>query len=93
MISECAVTNISETPRLIPPLNHDTLTSSADVSQPIIPQDLHGPESQIARGETWVVTKVSVVISLIELRLITAVTRDTSLATVQVLFCYYLMIH
>lgn len=103
MITECALSNISETPHVIPPLNHDTITSSGDVSEPIIPLDQDGPESQNARGESWVVMKVSVVISLIELCLHTAVARDTSLATVQVLsmiisyaeikfFLYYIVI-
>lgn len=79
------MSNFSETPRVIRPLNHDTIMSSVDVVE-IIPLDQDGPESQNASGETWIVMKVSVFISLIELCLHTAVASDTSLATVQVVF-------
>lgn len=82
------MTNISETPRAIPKLNHGSTNTSADVveSEGNISQDVDGLESQIANGEAWIVTKVSVIIGLVELRLYTTLARDASLATVQVLF-------
>ncbi|GMN21548.1 hypothetical protein TIFTF001_040051 [Ficus carica] len=86
IITECAVSNISETPRAIPQLNHGSTNTSADVveSEGHISQDADGLESQIANGEAWIVTKISVIIGLVELRLYTTLARDASLATVQV---------
>ncbi|KAM6557396.1 hypothetical protein CsatB_004415 [Cannabis sativa] len=85
IISECAVSNISETPRAIPQLNNDSITTVDVVeAEPIIPHDTSVLESQNANGEAWIVTKVSVFIGLVELRLYTAMARDAPLATVQI---------
>ncbi|XP_062073801.1 uncharacterized protein LOC133778015 isoform X2 [Humulus lupulus] len=85
IITECAVSNISETPRAIPQLNHNSVTPVDVVeAEPIIPHDIGVLESQSANGEVWIVTKVSVFIGLVELRLYTAMARDAPLATVQV---------
>lgn len=86
IITECAVSNISETPHVVPQLNHGSTSSFADVveAEAIIPQDVDVLSSQNANGEAWIVTEVSVIIGLVELRLYTTQARDASLATVQV---------
>ncbi|KAE8055526.1 hypothetical protein FH972_012359 [Carpinus fangiana] len=84
IITECALSNISETPHAVPPLKHDSQTSSVDVIEPIIPQDTVGVESDTANGETWIVIKVSVTINLVEMSLYRGSTRDASLATMQI---------
>lgn len=80
IITECALSNISETPRIVPPLSSDIQTSSEDVASQV--NVSFG--SEIPHGDVWVAIKVSVVIHLIELCLHAGVSRDTSLATVQV---------
>ncbi|TQD75366.1 hypothetical protein C1H46_039097 [Malus baccata] len=84
IISDCAQSNISETPHVIPPLNHESMISSVDVEEDITPQDPVGLESQNANEGAWVMMKVSLVIGLVELCLHTGVARDAPLATVQV---------
>ena len=81
------MSNISETPRVIPQLNHGSMAPvDAIEAEAIIPQGTDVVESQNVNGEVWILTKVSVVIGLVELRLYTAMARDASLATVQVQF-------
>lgn len=84
IITECAISNISETPHVIPPLGHQSVSYSDNMPEPTVPEHPDGLESQNATGEAWIVTKVSVDITLVELCLHTAVARDTTLATVQV---------
>ncbi|KAA8522113.1 hypothetical protein F0562_012573 [Nyssa sinensis] len=84
IITECALSNISETPNTIPPLNDDSVISRVDVVEPLVSHDLDAVESQNQNRETWIAMKVSVVINLVELRLHYGTTRDASLATVQV---------
>ncbi|XP_042953951.1 uncharacterized protein LOC122290372 isoform X2 [Carya illinoinensis] len=84
IISECALSNISETPHVVPPLKHDSRTSSVGAIEPIIPQNTAGVESETTNGEAWIMMKVSVVIDLVELRLHPGSTRDAYLATVQI---------
>ncbi|PON47152.1 Vacuolar protein sorting-associated protein [Parasponia andersonii] len=86
IITECAVSNISETPRAIPQLNRDYTMTPVDAhkTEPIIPQYTDILESQNSNRQVWILTKVSVVIGLVELRLYTAMARDAPLATVQV---------
>lgn len=86
IITECALSNISETPHVVPPLKHETQTSSVDAVEPIIPQGTVGVESDTANGETWIVMKVSVTINLVEMSLYRGSTREASLATMQVFF-------
>jgi vacuolar protein sorting-associated protein 13A/C len=86
IITECALSNISETPHVVPPLKLDSQTSSVDAVEPIIAQDTVGVESDTANGETWIVMKVSVTINLVEMSLYRGSTRDASLSTMQVLF-------
>ncbi|XP_050141691.1 uncharacterized protein LOC126617690 [Malus sylvestris] len=84
IITDCAQSNISETPHIIPPLNHESMISSVDVEEHVTPQDPVGVESRNATEGAWVMMKVSVVIDLVELCLHTGVARDASLATVQI---------
>lgn len=101
IITECALSNISETPRVVPPLKHDSPTYSVDAVETIVPQDTTGvvsetvetivPQdtagaSEAANGEAWIVIKVSVVINLVELSLYAGSARDASLAIVQVFY-------
>ncbi|OMP08180.1 hypothetical protein COLO4_06705 [Corchorus olitorius] len=82
IVTECALSNISETPRIVPPLNSDFLTSSVDVIEPLISQDMVG-EHRTPNDETWTVMKVSVLINLVELCLYVGEARGSPLATVQ----------
>ncbi|XP_065619172.1 uncharacterized protein LOC112023786 [Quercus suber] len=100
IITECALSNISETPRVVPPLKHDSPTYSVDAVETIVPQDTTGvvsetvetivPQdaagvvSEAANGEAWIVIKVSVVINLVELSLYAGSARGASLAIVQI---------
>lgn len=86
IITECATSNISETPHTVPPLNHDSVASSADVVKPIALQDPSGVEAETRNGEAWISLKVSVAINLVELCLYAGVARDASLATIKVMF-------
>ncbi|GKU95669.1 hypothetical protein SLEP1_g9000 [Rubroshorea leprosula] len=82
IVTECALSNISETPNVVPPLSSDS-TSSVEIAGPVIPQDPVAIESGTLNSETWIVMKVSVVVKLVELCLYTGVARDTPLSTVQ----------
>ncbi|VFQ66400.1 unnamed protein product [Cuscuta campestris] len=84
IITECALANFSETPNTLPPIVEDFVSPSAEIMEPLALQS-----SEIANGETeddarWVNTKVSVSIELVELCLFYGLTRDASLATLQV---------
>lgn len=89
IISECAISNISETPHVVPPLKHDSGTSSVDAVETPISQNITVVECDAATGEAWIVMKVSVIINLAELSLHTGAAKDASLATVQVLFSFF----
>ncbi|KAK8614167.1 hypothetical protein V6N13_122539 [Hibiscus sabdariffa] len=80
IITECALSNISETPRIVPPLSSDFLTSSSDAVD-VIP--LSGVEPRTPNAETWTVMKVSVVINLVEMGLYVGEEWRSPLATVQ----------
>ncbi|KAK9094958.1 hypothetical protein Scep_026427 [Stephania cephalantha] len=76
IITECALSNISETPKYVPLLNLHHLTSDK-VAEPTDVQHEH------RNSEAWITLAVSVSIDLVGLSLYSGVTRDTSLATVQ----------
>ena len=86
IVTECALSNISETPDILPPLSSDFKTSSIDVVEPVIPQNMVVVEPRTANGETWTVMKVSVIINLVELGLYVGEEWRSPLATVQVNF-------
>ncbi|XP_068635813.1 uncharacterized protein [Aristolochia californica] len=81
IITECALSNLSETPHTVPPLDQGVETTPANVDDPVS-LDVAEPESQDIK--TWITTKVSVSIDLVELSLYSGSTRDSPLATVQV---------
>ncbi|KAM7253783.1 hypothetical protein ACFE04_031465 [Oxalis oulophora] len=84
IISECALSNISETPHIIPSLKKDTEAPSSDAIESVSPETSESVETETPSGEVWIAIKVSVVVNLIELCLCTGEGRDASLATVQV---------
>lgn len=84
IITECAQSNISEAPNLVPQLQDISVSASVDGAGPSAPLDSDGTESLILDTEIWTSTKVSVVIDLVELSLYYGLTKDASLATLQV---------
>ncbi|RLN19158.1 hypothetical protein C2845_PM02G19660 [Panicum miliaceum] len=81
IISECALSNFSETPRTVPTLDDPrygtATTSHASASSSESIQDLSHD------AETWISNKFSVSINLVELSLHSGSTRDSRLASVQ----------
>ncbi|KAL8053513.1 hypothetical protein ABFS82_05G077000 [Erythranthe guttata] len=84
IIMECAQSNISETPNFVPPLKDESLSPSIDMARPTDIQGLVSATSETQATDKWVVTKISVHIDMIELCLHYGITRDASLATLQV---------
>ncbi|KAJ7944655.1 pleckstrin-likey (PH) domain-containing protein [Quillaja saponaria] len=84
IITECALSNISEMPHILPPLNQDPATPSIDSVGVTVAHDVNGIDSNTTLDGAWIVLKVSVIINLVELCLHTGVNRDASLATLQV---------
>ena len=68
----------------MPPLKDESSSPSVNVSGQVISQVLDSTKSGTQYKETWIATMVSVDIDLVELSLHYGVTRDASLATVQV---------
>nr|XP_027080056.1 uncharacterized protein LOC113703042 isoform X2 [Coffea arabica] len=89
IISECAQSNFSETPNLVPQLNVSS-SASVEVAGPSVPVDSNATESGTLGREKWISTKVSVIIDLVELSLYYGVTRDASLATLKVSGAWFL---
>ncbi|XP_052881690.1 uncharacterized protein LOC108482794 [Gossypium arboreum] len=83
IVTECALSNISETPHNVPPLNSDFLSSSVDVVEHVSPQNTISIGPRTSNGETWTVLKVSVIINLVELGLYAGEEWGSPLATVQ----------
>lgn len=86
IITECALSNISETPHIVPPIGSDFVTSSEDVVEDVIPQTTADVEPRTPNDETWTAMKVSVVINLVEMGLYVGEEWRSPLATVQVNF-------
>lgn len=84
IITECAQTNISETPNLVPQLQDKSVSHSVNEIEPSTPSDSGHTESVNLDKEIWISTKVSVIIDLVELSLYYGLTKDASLATLQV---------
>lgn len=89
IISECALSNFSETPNVIPPLNNNAMSASADVMDPLVRQDSEAHEYEAQSEQVWISMKVSVVVGLVEMSLHYGMARDASLATLQVLLGNY----
>ncbi|KAK7307747.1 hypothetical protein VNO77_41077 [Canavalia gladiata] len=84
IITECAVSNFSEVPHTPPPLNQYSSLTLNDSTGDIVPEVTSGVDSGTTNVEASVTLKICVSINLVELSLYTGVTRDASLATVQV---------
>ncbi|KAK1261313.1 hypothetical protein QJS04_geneDACA008707 [Acorus gramineus] len=83
IITECALSNISEPPHPVPPLDLDIGASSGDLVAPLVPLPSNLVDYESAERESWITLKVSVAISLMGLSLHSGTTRDASLCTVQ----------
>lgn len=87
IISECALSNFSETQHPVPTLDdprYGTSTTPSHVSASSS-ESIHDLSKD---AETWITNKFSVTINLVELSLHSGSTRDSPLASVQVLnFC------
>ncbi|KAL3619418.1 hypothetical protein CASFOL_036988 [Castilleja foliolosa] len=84
IIMECAQSNISETPNSVPPLNNESMSPIIDLAAHTGNQGLDRAQSETRAREILVATVVSVRIDMVELCLHYGVTRDASLATLQV---------
>ncbi|XP_043715720.1 uncharacterized protein LOC122664096 isoform X2 [Telopea speciosissima] len=80
IITECAVSNLSETPNTVPPL--EQCLEADEVAEPLVPV-ASIVEFEMQERESWVSMKVSVAINLVELCLHSGVSRDSVLATLQ----------
>lgn len=91
IITDCAQSNISEPPNYIPPLSHDSEASSVDDVEPQVAGDSDAAvDSKAQNSEVWINMKASVVINLVELSLHSGVSRDASLATMQIIGAWLL---
>nr|XP_043638921.1 uncharacterized protein LOC122610015 [Erigeron canadensis] len=84
IISECALSNFSETPNAIPPLDNNAVSTSADAIDTLVGQGLEGHEYEAQSEQVWISMKVSVIVGLVEMSLHYGMARDASLATLQV---------
>ncbi|XP_024994007.1 uncharacterized protein LOC112527539 isoform X2 [Cynara cardunculus var. scolymus] len=84
IISECALSNFSETPNAIPSLQNTAVSTSADHMDPLVRQDSEGHGNEAQNEPAWISMKVSVVVGLVEMSLHYGMARDASLATLQV---------
>ncbi|CAN4127752.1 unnamed protein product [Withania somnifera] len=84
IISECAQENLSESPNVVPPLIDDSTSPSADKPHHLSVRNSDVVKSEAEDKDKWIVTKVSIAIELVELGLHYGLTRDASLATMQV---------
>ncbi|XP_047340404.1 uncharacterized protein LOC124943990 [Impatiens glandulifera] len=89
IITECALSNVSETPKMVPPLIQDFVMPVA-TEDPPLPQGYEATNSENQNSTSWVTMKVSVDIDLIELGLHYGIARDAALAIVQVTGCWLL---
>ncbi|KAH9610754.1 hypothetical protein KSS87_017342 [Heliosperma pusillum] len=84
IITECAVSNISETPNIVPPLQWEKTVPSVEMVEPVVISDLTSHEVESISKEVWINMKVNVAIKLVELSLHSGAARDSPLGTVKV---------
>lgn len=89
IITECSVSNFSEVPHIPPSLNQYSSMTLNDLNGDIVPEVADNVDSGTTNVEASVLLKICVSINLVELSLYTGVTRDASLATVQVHCVFY----
>uniref|UniRef100_A0A0D9XMK5 PH domain-containing protein n=1 Tax=Leersia perrieri TaxID=77586 RepID=A0A0D9XMK5_9ORYZ len=82
IISECALSNFSETPHTVPALDpqYGTSTSESHVSSSSSSESIQDLSQDV---ETWITNKISVSINLVELSLHSGSTRDSPMASMQ----------
>lgn len=83
IISECALSNFSETPRTVPALDDPRYGASTTPSHESASSESVQDVSQDT--EMWITNKISLSVNLVELSLHSGSTRDSPLARVQVL--------
>ncbi|ONK73416.1 uncharacterized protein A4U43_C04F31270 [Asparagus officinalis] len=83
IITECAVSNISETPHIVPVLDKGPRISSDGFEEDHTSFPSTTIKSQIENKEVWITMKTSVSITLVELSLHAGSSRDSPLANVQ----------
>ncbi|CAK8539544.1 unnamed protein product [Lathyrus sativus] len=84
IITECSISNFSEVPHIPPLPNQYSSMVLNDATGDIVPEVANGDASGTTVVESSTLLKICVSINLVELRLYTGITRDASLATVQV---------
>lgn len=84
IITECALSNFSETPRIVPPLDRGSEIPSEGIVEHPTSLASATMKSEIDNKEIWTTMKTSVAISLVELSLHAGSSRDSPLANVQV---------
>lgn len=89
IITECSVSNFSEVPHIPPSLNQYSSMTLNDLNGDFVPEVADNVDSGTTNVEASVLLKICVSINLVELSLYTGVTRDASLATVQVHCVFY----
>uniref|UniRef100_A0A0E0BDW2 PH domain-containing protein n=1 Tax=Oryza glumipatula TaxID=40148 RepID=A0A0E0BDW2_9ORYZ len=83
IISECALSNFSETPHVVPALDdprYGTTTAESHVSSSSSSESIQDLSQD---AETWITNKISVSINLVELSLHSGSTRDSPMASMQ----------
>jgi vacuolar protein sorting-associated protein 13A/C len=89
IITECSVSNFSEVPHIPPLPNQYSSMELNEATVDIVPEVADGVASGTTIVEASVVLKICVSVDLVELSIYTGVTRDASLATVQVNCLFY----
>lgn len=84
IITECAMTNISERPNNTPLLDNVVETSPGHEIEHEISEILDMESGESSAVDSWVTIKVTVDINFVELSLYTGRSRDTPLATMQI---------
>ncbi|XP_058190168.1 uncharacterized protein LOC131307586 isoform X5 [Rhododendron vialii] len=84
IITECALSNVSETPNIVPLPSHDSGKSPIEKGEPFVSQGSGAVDSEAQNRLTWMAMKVSIDINLVELCLLHGIARDSSLATLQI---------
>ncbi|XP_021768084.1 uncharacterized protein LOC110732449 isoform X1 [Chenopodium quinoa] len=84
IITECAQSNLSEPPNIVPPLQWKKKMPSIDMIESAATFKLGSTEVDSHTREVWISLKVIVAINLVELSLHSGVARDAPLGTVQI---------
>ncbi|KAF3782527.1 Vacuolar sorting-associated protein 13C [Nymphaea thermarum] len=83
IISECALSNISETPNAIPPFVHENKTED-DILEQNIAETSHVRRFSSQVQDEWAAMKVFICLDFVELSVHSGASRDSALATFQI---------